>query len=917
MMGEKVSGGISSSLAGLSLLSGDNMLFSTYYSNDTSITADSVAVRKAKANFTLSATTPPWKESSKTSQSDSSRISAIKKLSSIIDTKVAKDSSLPDDVRTSFVAYKALDSLRLLSEAASAKTITDSQRQALNKTFLKGLSDLQNFLGQAPSDKLDLAFAQTARRADSVAIPAVNVTGDVSGKGLVATRSTPIPGLTGTERFTLAIQSYNGDGSVTVDLAGTPQPPTLDSVADAINGAIAAVPLRNPDGSVVLDANGNPTPKWLVRFVPDKMTDSWGFKIKSPRLEDVSITQDNAGDALMIAADGQDASGAPRVGLMRLDDPGGDNVMNSLNSITALDTAATARAKMLASAAKPVKGTTPSEPVIHAAISVQASATDASGMTYVLGTSAGDMGSNRVTGEKDLFLSKFDSQGNIVWQKMLGAAGGSEGAALSLTHDGDIVIAGTVQGQFDGQNSDGDMMVARYSATGENEWTTLVRATGADSAKAIVAADDGTVYVGGQAASGAGDAFLARIDSGGVVRERRLIDGGAGDSIQALAIDADGNLLSLARTGGTNSVMRLAAGSLATEIGRLDIGDGDARFLAVGDNGEIAVGGATRTAMSGTQANSLSGDRDGFVTMIDSGLGTATTRYLGTGSDDQIDSLSFMNGTLYAGGRTRGVMGAARTGTQDGFVAAIDPSSATVSSIRQFGLAGKETGAVRLSAMTGGNNSLDALGLHSGSQLSGASARLTANTSLRAGDEFAIKVEGGATKKIVIQADDTLATLAARMMSATGKKIAVTTAKTDAGSVLRIEAKTGFAVELMAGAQGKDALDKLGLSPRRLSIANLSGPKDPKVMPGGAYGLGLSESLALDSADSAKAALGQIKSAISMTQTAYRSLYWDDGKAATVNNLALGKSGTVSAYQSAQLERYQDALSRINNILAV
>lgn len=54
-----------------------------------------------------------------------------------------------------------------------------------------------------------------------------------------------------------------------------------------------------------------------------------------------------------------------------------------------------------------------------------------------------------------------------------------------------------------------------------------------------------------------------------------------------------------------------------------------------------------------------------------------------------------------------------------------------------------------------------------------------------------------------------------------------------------------------------------------------------------------------------------------MTQTAYRSLYWDDGKAATVNNLALGKSGTVSAYQSAQLERYQDALSRINNILAV
>lgn len=911
-----MSGGISGSLAGLSLLSGDSSLFGVYYSNDTSLTADTLAVRKAKANFTLSATTPPWKDTESPTLSDSSRVAAIKRLSTIIDTKVAKDSSLPGDVRTSFVAYKALDSLRLLSEVASAKTTSDTQRRSLNTSFLKGLSDLQTYLVQAPSDKLDLAFAQTARRADSVAIPATNATGDVSGAGIVATRTTPIPGLTGTERFTIAISSYTGDGSVTVDLAGTQQPPTLDSVANAINSAIAAVPQRNQDGSIVVDANGDPTPQWQVRFVPEKGADGWGFKIKSPRLEDVVITQENAGNALMIAANGQNVSGAPHVGLMRLDDPGGANAINTLTSITAMDSAATARAKMLAASVKPIKGTILTEPLVNAAISVQASATDADGMTYVLGTSAGDMGANRLPGEKDMFLSKFDGQGNMVWQKMLGASGGSEGAALSVTVDGDVVVAATVQGMFDGQNSDGDMMVARFSATGDTEWTTLVRATGADSAKAIVAADDGTVYVGGQAASGAGDAFLARIDADGTLRERRLIDGGAGDSFQALAIGADGNLLALARTGGTNSVMRLAAGTLGTEIDRLDIGSADARFLAVSDDGQIAVGGATGTALAGTQANGLSGGRDGFVTLIDSAMASATTRYLGTGSDDQIDSLSFMNGTLYAGGRTKGVMGAAKTGTQDGFVAAIDPTSAAVGSIRQFGLAGKETGAVSVSAMVGGDNRISALGLRGGTQLAGASARLTANTSLRAGDEFSIKVGGGMTKKIVIQADDTLATLAARMMTATGKKISITTAKTDAGSVLRIEAKAGVAVELIAGASEKDALGKLGLSPRRLSVASIASAKDPKVMPGGAYGLGISESLALDSIDSAKAALGQIKSAISMTQTAYRSLYWDDVKATAVNKAAFGGAGGVSAYQSVQLERYQDALSRITNILS-
>ena len=131
-----MSGGISGSLAGLSLLSGDSSLFGVYYSNDTSLTADTLAVRKAKANFTLSATTPPWKDTESPTLSDSSRVAAIKRLSTIIDTKVAKDSSLPGDVRTSFVAYKALDSLRLLSEVASAKTTSDTQRRSLNTSFL-------------------------------------------------------------------------------------------------------------------------------------------------------------------------------------------------------------------------------------------------------------------------------------------------------------------------------------------------------------------------------------------------------------------------------------------------------------------------------------------------------------------------------------------------------------------------------------------------------------------------------------------------------------------------------------------------------------------------------------------------------------------------------------------------------------
>lgn len=65
----------------------------------------------------------------------------------------------------------------------------------------------------------------------------------------------------------------------------------------------------------------------------------------------------------------------------------------------------------------------------------------------------------------------------------------------------------------------------------------------------------------------------------------------------------------------------------------------------------------------------------------------------------------------------------------------------------------------------------------------------------------------------------------------------------------------------------------------------------------------------------AKTALGKIKDAISMSQTAYRSLYWDDTKAKMIDgskkNAATGKEST--AIVNAQLANYQAALARLNS----
>lgn len=897
--------GISNGLVGLTLLSGTNSLDAF----GSTSTLDSFPVTRAKAAFTLPATTPPWKLTTGTT-TDSAQLSAIKRLTTLIDKSGSGTDTLPPDVQTSFTAYKALDRLRILAESAAKKTAGSAERASLDTIFAKGLADLQTFLGQAGSDKLDLAFGLPTRRAESVGLPAQNAI-QIDGKGILAARDAPIPGLTGTEVLTITLKKPGATDTVQVDLSQSTQPPTLDSIANAINAAISVIPQRNPDSSVVLAPDGTPQPRWLVRFVPNKTTDKWGFALKNPAQEDVAIDQANGADALVVAT-GQTPLDAPAtVKLLRFDDPAGNNAQISLGSIASYDRLGTDRAKLIAPTQNAPKGVTLSQPHLDATTSASAIVTARDGSSYVVGTAAGELDANRPAGSRDLFLTKLDSEGGVLWQRMLGASTDASGAAVSIAANGDVLVAGTVTGSFDGQASDGDMLVARFDASGEEKFASLVRSFGADQASAITSSADSSIFVGGKAATGGGDALIARLDSTGKITDRRTISGSGSESITALAIAPDNSLLALTKENGQSVLRRIDPAALATDVASISLGTADARALAVDSNGDIAVAGATAQALSGGQVNSLAGSSDGFVTRIDAALASASTTYIGTGATDQVDSVAFMNGRIYAGGRTTGTLGTAKHGPVDGFIASLDTSSGSLLSTSQFGQTAQRTEPVRIAAASGGATVLGALGLARGTLTPLDSQTLVAQTSLRAGDSFSVEAQGGKIKKISIAADDTLTTLADKVRRALGRGASVTTPLVNGKRSLRIEATTDHSVELIAGPAGSDALDKLGLSPTRLTVPDIAGKNDPKVRPGGTYGLALSEALSLGSAKDAAVAVKQIKSAISTAQTAYRSLYWDDGKAAQVN-AASGAGGAVSAYQSKQLARYQDALTRIS-----
>lgn len=877
---------INSGLAGLTLLGADT----SWFSASGGLTIESKAVREAKAQFTLPETTPPWRQAGSTG-SITSQIAEIRRLSTIVDKPLTGTRALPTDVQTAFTTWKALDRLNLLATTAAKPGLSATERAQLSTSFTKGLADLQTYLGTAPSDKLELSFGQPVRRADSAVVtPGTDrLSVSVTGKGVVAKRDEVLSQLSGTEQFRVTLERGSSVDTVVIDLGSLPEPPTLDSIANLVNAAIANIPMRDANGDVILDGSGNPTPKWKVNFEPEKTKeDGWAMSINRQGLEKISFDQVDAPDALIVAT-GRTALESPTSArVLRLDDPEGAMTNKSLATIEAKDRLTT----------KAVATTT------------DAIATDADGFAYIVGTVSGDLDELRAAGTQDLYLTKMDSLGNVVWQRALGAADSASGAAVTVADNGDVVVAGTVSGNFDGTSADSDMLVARYGNNGDEMFASRLRSVGEDRATSVAIADDGAILVGGRAGSGGGDAFVARLSGTGAVSQRVKLPGAGDESITAMAMTNDGRLAAITKEGATSKLRFLDPANPGTVLGTVDLGNSDARAIAIAPDGSIAIGGTTLSTLPGSQVNGIAGGRDGFVARLAAdGSGMAVT-YLGTAGNEQVDSIAFSNGKLYVGGRTTGDLGGTRSGPTDGFVARIDPAAGGIEKITQFGQPTLRTEPVRVAASEGGSSKVDALGLGRGVATPDGSLKLTTGTSLRAGDSFQMRVAGGVVRTITIGKDETLSTLADKVRKITGAKALVTTPKKDDGAMLRVSPKAGIDIEFIAGPAGRDALEKLGMPAARVSGMDPVDKDAPRVKPGGSFGLGLNPSLSIADTKSAKETLAKLKSALSMSQTAYRSLYWDDTKLAMVEG---GGKGGSTAREQAQLANYQAALSRLSS----
>ena len=284
-------------------------------------------------------------------------------------------------------------------------------------------------------------------------------------------------------------------------------------------------------------------------------------------------------------------------------------------------------------------------------------ALDGSGSAYITGYFSGEatFGSVKLVsaGGPDMFVAKYDGQGNTLWAQRAGGAGYDSGQSISVDPTGDAYITGhfyhtAAFGSSTLTSSGGpDAFVARYSATGNLLWAQNPVGMGAaDYGRSIAVDAQGNTYVTGYfsgeavfgntklVSAGSNDVFVAKYDAAGNVLWAKKAGGIGWDYGFAIAVDGSGNAyitgyfsgestfgtIKLESTGGNDVFVAKYDGSgnvvWAKRAG--GTGNGYGQSIAVDASGSVYLAGYFNgEANFGATTLSSAGNNDVFVAKYD------------------------------------------------------------------------------------------------------------------------------------------------------------------------------------------------------------------------------------------------------------------------------------------------------------
>ncbi len=193
---------------------------------------------------------------------------------------------------------------------------------------------------------------------------------------------------------------------------------------------------------------------------------------------------------------------------------------------------------------------------------VFSAAVDTSDSIYVAGSTQDQLEENISSGNEDAFLMKFSSVGNIEWIKQWGTSGIDNARAVNVNIDDNIVITGRMASEIEGEITYGywDGFVSKFDSDGEIVWTEFFGLEAYEVTPQTIVSDEfGDIFISGiisgtfenNTSAGNYDVFAAKFTKDGAMSWAKQWGTDQSDfGTMAIDIDSNGDLFVAGSTEG-------------------------------------------------------------------------------------------------------------------------------------------------------------------------------------------------------------------------------------------------------------------------------------------------------------------------------------------------------------------------------
>ena len=179
-------------------------------------------------------------------------------------------------------------------------------------------------------------------------------------------------------------------------------------------------------------------------------------------------------------------------------------------------------------------------------------AADNNSNIYVVGETFGSFDGQTNYGYSDIFISKYNINGERQWSRIQGSDNIDVASAVTVDLHGNVILAGGGYGGFNNQTNAGyvDNIIIKFNSSGSQLWTRIFgSATVEEIFDVTTDSNDNIFVVGytlgefhGQTNSGGADIFLSKYSTDGLNLWTKFIGDSDADYGRGIALDANNNI---------------------------------------------------------------------------------------------------------------------------------------------------------------------------------------------------------------------------------------------------------------------------------------------------------------------------------------------------------------------------------------